>query len=571
MAHVAQRGTITQNARRRALLTLALLLFLAPHAFAQTPPAPPAEVDSSRLQTSASISATPNPVPAGVGAGTTKITWRTGDGADGQVFVSEDNAAEKIFASGPDGSSDAPWIGNGSTYVFRLYSTGEKQVLLASVEVRGTSEVAREESVAPLVWKAVAGRRLYLFVLLPVLFAAAWYVSREEERGRKKSETILAAAAILATAFTLFPILFAESRPFQDQPFPDAHENADAALQLVRGQGFVTYIYDNSPRPPRSPPGFALALAPFAAFGNYPSNVQVAPKVFAAFYVLAAVFAAWSLGGPLAAALAATLVGASPFARTAATLVMSDALGAAATVLFLLLLGKLSAGRVYAAGALAGVLVALRLPLLVNLVALFVALPWKWCARAMMCAAPALAALGVFNWATFGSPLKTGYSYWLPGLKSFSWGYAFLSPPRGDGPYIISDALRGLLLRGVCPCPVGGAQAAISNVFFYPAVLFGLFWTFAPPLVTLCGLFYLWKHRRESTARFTVTVVALSLPLFTFYFHQGTRFMSAPATLLLVFSSVGIARWAESKVGLTRKGHPDGNARAGTVVDAEGG
>ncbi|MGH9903815.1 MAG: hypothetical protein ACRD68_18555, partial [Pyrinomonadaceae bacterium] len=105
--------------------------------------------------------------------------------------------------------------------------------------------------------------------------------------------------------------------------------------------------------------------------------------------------------------------------------------------------------------------------------------------------------------------------------------------------------------------PAGGPQAALPNVFLYPTVLLGLFWTFAPPLVTLCGLFYLWKHRRETAAKFTLWVTCFSLLLFTFYFYQGTRFMAAPATLLLIFASVNTARW------LARLINPDESSAVG--------
>jgi hypothetical protein len=63
----------------------------------------------SIAQTGATISATPNPVPAGGGTGTTTISWTTGDGSEGLVYVSENGQAEQLFASKTlQGSSDAP-------------------------------------------------------------------------------------------------------------------------------------------------------------------------------------------------------------------------------------------------------------------------------------------------------------------------------------------------------------------------------------------------------------------------------------------------------------------------------
>jgi hypothetical protein len=51
----------------------------------------------------------------------------------------------------------------------------------------------------------------------------------------------------------------------------------------------------------------------------------------------------------------------------------------------------------------------------------------------------------------------------------------------------------------------------------------------------------------------------LSLLLFTFYFHQGTRFMAGPTTLLLIFSAVFLAQWIERRTSLRwqRRGRND--------------
>jgi hypothetical protein len=90
----------------------------------------------SPAKSAATITATPNPVPAETVFGTSTISWDTGDGTIGQVYVAEGIGAEKLFADGqPRGSLDAPWIGAGATYVFRLYSGTEHKNLLASVKV----------------------------------------------------------------------------------------------------------------------------------------------------------------------------------------------------------------------------------------------------------------------------------------------------------------------------------------------------------------------------------------------------------------------------------------------------
>jgi hypothetical protein len=80
------------------------------------------------------ITANPNPVPAGPEKGTTNITWTTGNGSVGQVYVS-DGKREKLFATGSEGSKEAPWIQAGITHEFTLYAGKEHKEVLGSVTV----------------------------------------------------------------------------------------------------------------------------------------------------------------------------------------------------------------------------------------------------------------------------------------------------------------------------------------------------------------------------------------------------------------------------------------------------
>jgi len=85
----------------------------------------------------ATITASPNPVAVGEGHGTTTITWNTGDGSVGQVYLAKDSEPEAAFASGTPGSQEAPWIEAGKTYEFRLYAGTEHSKMLAKVQVTG--------------------------------------------------------------------------------------------------------------------------------------------------------------------------------------------------------------------------------------------------------------------------------------------------------------------------------------------------------------------------------------------------------------------------------------------------
>lgn len=124
----------------RVLIAVVLLLGAAPVWFgcsSQKTSAPPGTTpNATPAGGSAKISADPNPVPAGTERfGKTTITWDTGDGSVGEVFVSTNGAEEKLFAGNrAKGSLEAAWIGKGE-YEFRLYAGKEHKTVLASVKV----------------------------------------------------------------------------------------------------------------------------------------------------------------------------------------------------------------------------------------------------------------------------------------------------------------------------------------------------------------------------------------------------------------------------------------------------
>ena len=71
--------------------------------------------------------------------GTTTIKWATGDATIGNVVVSQDAGPEQSFASGKEGSSEAPWIQDRITYEFRLYNS-DRTKLLGKVVVTKQSQ-----------------------------------------------------------------------------------------------------------------------------------------------------------------------------------------------------------------------------------------------------------------------------------------------------------------------------------------------------------------------------------------------------------------------------------------------
>jgi hypothetical protein len=72
------------------------------------------------------VNASPNPVPASEGLGRTTISWNS---VDGKIYVSTNGRDEVLFADSPSGSQDADWIGEGSSYEFRLYNSDRTKLL----------------------------------------------------------------------------------------------------------------------------------------------------------------------------------------------------------------------------------------------------------------------------------------------------------------------------------------------------------------------------------------------------------------------------------------------------------
>lgn len=90
---------------------------------------------SGAAKVSAILIAEPNPLPAGLGLGKTAMTWDTGDGSWGQVVFVGPGGRERPFSAGARGTKEVPWIAQGGTYQFRLYSGKANKPLLASLAI----------------------------------------------------------------------------------------------------------------------------------------------------------------------------------------------------------------------------------------------------------------------------------------------------------------------------------------------------------------------------------------------------------------------------------------------------
>src|SRR5688572_25271585 len=134
-----------------------------------------------------------------------------------------------------------------------------------------------------------------LWIALAIALIGAGLAAR---RGHTRLVRPLGAtAAMTALLAAIIPVASAPLPHLATQPYPDAHVYADAARHLARGDGYLTTAYvstDNAEigiegagddwlvrgpaTPPMFPPGLSLALAPAAAVGDFPANVQTAAK-----------------------------------------------------------------------------------------------------------------------------------------------------------------------------------------------------------------------------------------------------------------------------------------------------
>jgi hypothetical protein len=131
-----------------------------------------ADTDAGKSSGAPAITANPGHVTVAGGTGSTEISWDTGNGSMGFVFVTTSEGKPVLFATGAKGSRVAPWIRPG-TYAFELYGDDQRRTLLAAVTVSGTTESEASPRAMLLRGKA----RWLLVVALLVVVYIAFYLS----------------------------------------------------------------------------------------------------------------------------------------------------------------------------------------------------------------------------------------------------------------------------------------------------------------------------------------------------------------------------------------------------------
>ncbi len=314
------------------------------------------------------------------------------------------------------------------------------------------------------------------------------------------------------------------------RPRPDALEYEEAARNLVAGEGY-SLVLDGGRFPPRYPPGFSLLLVPamWLTGGRFGAGVWV---VLAC--ALAGIVAVWALGlmtgGPASAAAAALLLALAPLHARWSRAVMSDV--PAATVTTLLVVGGIRCSRRdardrmwFALGVAAGLAALLRPACTLVAAPLVVAIPaGSERIRRLLALAGGvvlgLLPLALYGLVRFGSPLASGYGYWVP-AEFFGW----------------HNAVAG---------PAGGGT--MGNLPFYVRQLAGLGTLYSPTVALLALAGLVLALRRPGAARLlawiTLATTALLLAVHVPFFWQADRFLLPVLPLVTALAALPVGALA---------------------------
>lgn len=110
----------------------------------------PADYEPPDVASEPWIIAIPNPVPAGRGPGKTIVSWHTGDGSPGQIYVSIGGGPERLFSSNP--SHQEATITGKDEHEFRLYAGTDHAARLATAKVT-RDQATRAQSPRDRQWR----------------------------------------------------------------------------------------------------------------------------------------------------------------------------------------------------------------------------------------------------------------------------------------------------------------------------------------------------------------------------------------------------------------------------------
>jgi hypothetical protein len=325
-------------------------------------------------------------------------------------------------------------------------------------------------------------------------------------------------------------------------PEPDAAEYFAMMCSIHEGSGPVIRIGGES-LPSRYPHGFSALAAPLM-------RVLPADRAILAPFIanmawgaatLVVVFAFFAFRGDvLRGGVAALLVATLPAFMTLSRSSMSEPLGAFLVVCGFLAMTAAFEGRAFAyiaAAAALGLSVNVRLSLVYFLPILGAPLvcrefgPWRRRLGLMVAAGSivglCVAPTAIVNMSSFGSPLRTGYSFWLVGA----------------GP---AEAFR---LKYV-PLNLGAiwTECTLAARPFTTANLFGTGSCFVPAFAALLALFA-WPQKWTRPHMVMAAAAAIAMAASLCYFFVSLRFFYPLLLLACVAASGGVSRAVRSWTG----------------------
>jgi hypothetical protein len=129
-------------------------------------------------------------------------------------------------------------------------------------------------------------------------------------------------------------------------------------------------------------------------------------------------------------------------------------------------------------------------------------------------------------------------------MKVFDWSHSFQRLELHDESAGV-DHFQGRFEQWLCRCNKPWTESPLPNVLFYPAVILGLIWTFAPPGITLVGMRYVSRRLGYTGPGFVFWLAGANLALFVLAASQFRRFIAGPTVLLAMFGAVGLTKWLE--------------------------
>lgn len=343
---------------------------------------------------------------------------------------------------------------------------------------------------------------------------------------------LLAAAIYWASVVRLDVIAGGIAAP---GPEPDAAEYFAMMSSIHGGKGPVIWIAGEA-LPSRYPHGYSALAAPLMSLLP-PERSILAPFIAnkcwgAATLVVVFMFFAMrgdALRGGIAALLVASLPAFMAFSRGS----MSEAAGAFLVVASFLAMSLAFSGRASAyfiAAALLGLSLSIRIslvyfiPLLAAPLACSALGPWRrrvalvalGGATAGICASP----VALANYVNFGSPLKTGYEFWLVGAgASDVFGLKYVLPN-----------VRAI----VAECTLSPRGYTVANIF-------GTGTHFVPAFVVMTSLF-MWPSRWTAFHAVVASTISIAVVASLCYFYVDLRLFYPFMLLACVANAGGIAR-----------------------------